>query len=162
MCLGLEMLRGAPIAVKSDVRVRRAGDSPDKASATTAAASSAGKKGKGRARDEPDLGLVEVETPTDVRVYIDARCPATVEWFEDMFCREGRAGHGVTLDAGGAFFLLSLPRRRTAGAGADSAFFVRAQVRRSSSSRLCLPSPTSRRTSTRHPRPPRHRRRVRR
>ncbi|GAA5834572.1 hypothetical protein JCM9279_004358 [Rhodotorula babjevae] len=101
MCLGLEMLRGAPIAVKSHVRIRRAGDSPDKAAASSSGTGSAGKKGKGRARDEPEVELVEVETPTDVRVYIDARCPATVEWFEDTFCRVGRAGYGVTLDAGG-------------------------------------------------------------
>ncbi|GAA5897540.1 hypothetical protein JCM8208_003299 [Rhodotorula glutinis] len=106
MCLGLEMLRGAPIAVKGHVRVRRAGDSPDKAASPAAAPGVAGKKGKARARDEPDLEIVEVETPTDVRVYVDARCPATVEWFEDSFCREGRAGYGVTLDAGGEEVIL--------------------------------------------------------
>lgn len=109
MCLGLEMLRGAPIAVKDSVRVRRqGGDSPDKP-ASTSSSSSAGKKGKARAREESEVECVEVETPTDVRVYVDGRCPETVEWFEDTFCRQGREGYGVKLDAGGAFLFF---RRR--------------------------------------------------
>ncbi|GAA6047864.1 hypothetical protein JCM3770_004680 [Rhodotorula araucariae] len=108
MCLGLEMLRGAPIAVKGAVRVRTSG-SP--AAAEKAPLSSAGRKGKVRARDGLDVEVVDVETPTDVRVYIDGRCPETVEWFEDAFCREGRDGCGVTLDAGGEEVILfaSLP-----------------------------------------------------
>ncbi|GAA5934264.1 hypothetical protein JCM3775_006953 [Rhodotorula graminis] len=108
MCLGLEMLRGSPIAIKGHVRVRKVGDSPDKAAASSslAAGGAAPKKGKARARDEDELELVDVEMPTDVRVYVDARCPATVEWFEDSFCREGRAGYGVTLDAGGEEVIL--------------------------------------------------------
>lgn len=96
MCLGLEMLRGAPIAVKSHIRVRRAGESP-------AAVEKTARKGKGRAKCEDELETVEVETPTDVRVYVDQRCPDTVEWLEDAFCREGREGCGVILDAGGTF-----------------------------------------------------------
>lgn len=46
-------------------------------------------------------GVVQVETPTDVRVYIDQRCPQTVEWFEKMFCVQGREGLGVKVDVGG-------------------------------------------------------------
>ncbi|BGP44906.1 hypothetical protein JCM10450v2_000721 [Rhodotorula kratochvilovae] len=108
MCLGLEMLRGAPIALKGDVRVRRGGSPAQGEKAPFVAA---GRKGKGRAREEPEVEIVDVETPTDVRVYIDARCPETVEWFEDAFCREGREGYGVKLDAGGEEVILfaSLP-----------------------------------------------------
>jgi hypothetical protein len=36
-----------------------------------------------------------VETPTDVRVYIDDRCPETVDWFQDKFCREGYYSRGA-------------------------------------------------------------------
>lgn len=96
MCLGLEMLRGAPITAKGDVRITndyKAGHERNKND----------RKGKGKAceaqRDSPEA--VEVETPTDVRVYIDDRCPETVDWFQDMFCREGRQGYGVRFDAGG-------------------------------------------------------------
>ena len=46
-------------------------------------------------------GVVQVETPTDVRVYVDPRCPQTVEWFEKMFCAQGREGLGIKLDVGG-------------------------------------------------------------
>lgn len=46
---------------------------------------------------------VEVETPTDVRVYIDPRCPETVDWFERTFCRASRRNCGVTIDVGGKF-----------------------------------------------------------
>ncbi|BGP36828.1 hypothetical protein JCM10449v2_000730 [Rhodotorula kratochvilovae] len=108
MCLGLEMLRGAPIALKGDVRVRRGGSPVQGEKAPFV---SAGRKGKGRAREDPEVEIVDVETPTDVRVYIDARCPETVEWLEDAFCREGREGYGVKLDAGGEEVILfaSLP-----------------------------------------------------
>lgn len=53
-------------------------------------------KGKEDARDE-----VVVETPTDLRVYIDPRCPVTVDWFETMFCTSGRERLGVRIDVGG-------------------------------------------------------------
>lgn len=71
MCLGLEMLRGG------DIRVV-----------------------------ETDLQVggecgLSVETPTDVRVYVDERCPESVGWFERTFCVEGRQGRGVKLDVGG-------------------------------------------------------------
>ncbi|GAA6005523.1 hypothetical protein JCM10207_005235 [Rhodosporidiobolus poonsookiae] len=93
MCLGLEMLRGADVKIKGEVGVKRKGtDSP------VSTVGAKGRKGKARAKDVDE---VEVETPTDVRVYIDERCPETVEWFEDMFCREGREGMGVKIDAGG-------------------------------------------------------------
>lgn len=99
MCLGLEMLRGAPITVKGEVRVRKKGESP---AVERKLPPSGAKKGKGRAKEE-EVQTVEVETPTDVRVYIDERCPETVDWFEDKFCREGSEGCGIKLDAGGAF-----------------------------------------------------------
>ncbi|GAA5853528.1 hypothetical protein JCM8547_002494 [Rhodosporidiobolus lusitaniae] len=95
MCLGLEMLRGADVEVKGEVGVRRKGeDNPSSA----VAGNGKGKKGKGKEKEESEQ--VEVETPTDVRVYLDQRCPDTVEWFEDMFCREGREGVGIRIDAG--------------------------------------------------------------
>lgn len=95
MCLGLEMLRGAPITVKGDVRIvdhnPRASELPSSAHP---------RKGKGKADDSP-VEQIAIEAPTDVRVYIDDRCPETVEWFQDKFCREGRQGYGVRLNAGG-------------------------------------------------------------
>ncbi|GAA5831479.1 hypothetical protein JCM11251_004038 [Rhodosporidiobolus azoricus] len=103
MCLGLEMLRGGDIRVKTsleapegEVVVRRKGEpSPAKYS------SEKKNKGKGKRKAEEEREELEVETPTDVRVYVDERCEGTVSWFEDMFCREGREGVGVRLDAGG-------------------------------------------------------------
>ncbi|GAA5870237.1 hypothetical protein JCM1840_001597 [Sporobolomyces johnsonii] len=99
MCLGLEMLRGSAIRVLGEVKVLRAGHGgeadvrlPDKVPDSA--------KGKGKAKDV-EVEAVKVETPTDVRVYVDERCPETVEWFEERFCREGREGWGVKVDAGG-------------------------------------------------------------
>ncbi|GAA5985923.1 hypothetical protein JCM11641_004829 [Rhodosporidiobolus odoratus] len=91
MCLGLEMLRSGDIKVKGEVGIKRKGDESPMPALT--------KKGKGKAKEEEER--IEVETPTDVRIYIDERCPETVEWFQDMFCREGREGMGIKLDAGG-------------------------------------------------------------
>ncbi|BGP29060.1 hypothetical protein JCM10296v2_000796 [Rhodotorula toruloides] len=102
MCLGLEMLRGAPVTVKGEVRVRRKGESPV---VERKLPSSGGKKGKGKAKEE-DVQTIEIETPTDVRVYIDQRCPETVDWFEDKFCREGSEGYGIKIDAGGEEVIL--------------------------------------------------------
>ncbi|BGP21856.1 hypothetical protein JCM10295v2_000731 [Rhodotorula toruloides] len=102
LCLGLEMLRGAAITVKGEVRVRRKGDAPV---AERKLPSSGGKKGKGKLKEE-EVQTTEVETPTDVRVYIDERCPETVDWFEDKFCREGNEGCGIKLDAGGEEVIL--------------------------------------------------------
>lgn len=48
-----------------------------------------------------EAGAVEVETPTDVRLYVDRRCAETVCWMEEMFCRAGAEGRGVRLDVGG-------------------------------------------------------------
>ena len=74
MCLGLEMLRGGDIRViDKDVRVCRS------------------EGGEG----------VQVETPTDVRVYVDERCPESVSWFEKIFCVKGREGKGVKVDVAG-------------------------------------------------------------
>ncbi|BGP04986.1 hypothetical protein JCM10049v2_000788 [Rhodotorula toruloides] len=102
MCLGLEMLRGAPITIKGEVKVRRKGESPV---AERKLPSSGGKKGKGKAKEE-EVQIIEVETPTDVRVYIDERCPETVDWLEDKFCREGSEGCGIRVDAGGEEVIL--------------------------------------------------------
>lgn len=72
------------------------------------------RKGKGKQRESPTLTTtttrrtVKVETPTDVRVYIDERCTDTVEWFEDRFCRRGGTDRGIELDAGGSVSSLSL------------------------------------------------------
>ncbi|GAA5979986.1 hypothetical protein JCM10908_001490 [Rhodotorula pacifica] len=111
MCLGLEMLRGAPITVKGDVRIVTAAAAGCTLSPTVAAQPGSGgnkdRKGKGKATQDPppraqdDVETIQVETPTDVRVYIDDRCPETVEWFQDKFCREGRQGLGLRFNAGG-------------------------------------------------------------
>jgi hypothetical protein len=72
MCLGLEMLRHGDLRILGSVSV-----------------------GKG-------AGMVEVETPTDVRVYVDQRCPETMDWFEKSFCTAAGVGKGVRIAAGGA------------------------------------------------------------
>ena len=99
MCLGLEMLRGAPITAKGDVHILT------DTAAQLPGSSSGGRdrKGKGKASEaqESAAEAIQVETPTDVRVYIDDRCPETVDWFQDKFCREGRRGYGVRFNAGG-------------------------------------------------------------
>lgn len=103
------------------------GESP----AAVRAGGGRGKKGKGKEERE----VIEVETPTDVRVYIDQRCPETVEWFEDMFCREGRERVGIRIDAGGSSYSLFdalAPFRRN--------LHVLAQARKLSSSHRTLPS----------------------
>ncbi|GAA5941907.1 hypothetical protein JCM1841_001051 [Sporobolomyces salmonicolor] len=119
MCLGLEMLRGAAIRVLGEVKVLRAdyGGEPD-ARLPEKVPSNA----KGKAK-EVEIETVRLETPTDVRVYVDERCPETVEWFEERFCREGKEGWGVKIDAGGATMSFSVftslrvetDRRRRAG-----------------------------------------------
>ncbi|KAM0749159.1 hypothetical protein T439DRAFT_327649 [Meredithblackwellia eburnea MCA 4105] len=54
---------------------------------------------------DPDVRIprTEIETPTDVRVYVDPRCPETVTWFEGRFCVEGveDVGRGVRIEVGG-------------------------------------------------------------
>ncbi|KAM0793097.1 hypothetical protein ACM66B_000578 [Microbotryomycetes sp. NB124-2] len=96
MCLGIEMQRGADLRITGEVQVTCQSSS----SSAPAAAS----------KDRP---TVEVETPTDVRVFIDPRCHDTVAWFEDMFCRQGREGLGVRLDVAGEDIVImaSLPVR---------------------------------------------------
>lgn len=86
MCLGLEMMRGGDLKVLGEVDIG------------CKWVETLGAKGKGKGKER-----VEVETPTDVRVYVDQRCPETVGWFEDTFCRDGRQGIGVRVDVGGAF-----------------------------------------------------------
>ena len=71
MCLGLEMMRHRDLKVIGSVDV-----------------------GSG-------MGCVQVDTPTDVRVYIDHRCPETVDWFEKTFCTAESAGKGLKVEAGG-------------------------------------------------------------
>lgn len=89
MCLGLEMLRGGDVHIRGEVDVRCEGLDLG--------------KGKGKAKVTSGKKL-EVEVPTDVRLYVDPRCPDTVSWFEDMFCRDGRQGIGLRLDVGGGLF----------------------------------------------------------
>lgn len=105
MCLGLEMLRGAPITAKGDVRIvtDTAAQLPRSGSGGGGGGGSRDRKGKGKASEtqESPAEAIQVETPTDVRVYIDDRCPETVDWLQDKFCREGRQGYGVRFNAGG-------------------------------------------------------------
>ena len=101
MCLGLEMLRGKDLNVVGEdrpfnVSVQAANNSSDSPEVET-------RKGKGKEKGKGNevVEEVRVETPTDVRVYIDQRCIETVEWFQDRFCREGGQSSGLRLDAGG-------------------------------------------------------------
>lgn len=86
MCLGLEMMRGGDLEVRGEVQFALQG------------ALARDSRGKSREDARED---VMVETPTDLRVYIDPRCPATVDWFETMFCSSGRERLGVRIDVGG-------------------------------------------------------------
>ncbi|ORY72729.1 hypothetical protein BCR35DRAFT_307503 [Leucosporidium creatinivorum] len=86
MCLGLEMTRGGDLKVLGEVWVASSAEAQEQ------------KRGKGKGKERE---TVQVETPTEVRVYVDPRCPETVGWFEDWFCREGSAGRGVRVDVGG-------------------------------------------------------------
>lgn len=104
--LGLMMMRNASLKILGEIKVARADEgAPSHAqsskSATKKGTASIARKGKGKNVDASPNGLVKVETPQDVRVYIDDRCPATCSWFQDMFCREGRQDCGVRLEMGG-------------------------------------------------------------
>lgn len=121
MCLGLEMMRNGTLTVLGQVRATRdqivtaGGESARKRSGSARKSSSTATKdrdnsvnSKGKQKEvignnllEEELQRVQVETPTDVRVYVDPRCPDTAGWFEDMFCREGRQEVGVRLEVGG-------------------------------------------------------------
>lgn len=68
------------------------------------------KRGKGKGKERE---TVQVETPTEVRVYVDPRCPETVGWFEDWFCREGSEGRGVRVDVGGTSLLTLFGQQRS-------------------------------------------------
>jgi len=96
------MLRGKDLPVVAEhkpfsVKVQAASDTAVDSSPEVERKASSARKGKGK----EVLEEVKVETPTDVRVYIDQRCPETVEWFQDRFCREGGQSSGLRLDAGG-------------------------------------------------------------
>lgn len=82
------MMRGANLKMSGRVKVRHqreeAGGSADIVT------------GRGE-------NVVLVETPTDVRVYLDPRCHNTVEWFETCFCTQENIGTGIKVDAGGTF-----------------------------------------------------------
>ncbi|KAK4054781.1 hypothetical protein OIV83_000705 [Microbotryomycetes sp. JL201] len=97
MCLGIEMQRGADLRVLGEVTCR-------------SSAIAASRQHQPQQQERP---TVEVETPTDVRVFVDPRCHDTVSWFEDMFCREGREGLGVRLDIAGedVVIMAQLPPR---------------------------------------------------
>lgn len=47
-------------------------------------------------------GRIQVETPKDIRIYLDERCQDTVEWFGKMFAESKEAeGYGLKLNVGG-------------------------------------------------------------
>lgn len=83
-------MRSAHLRVLGDVYVTHP---------SSAASASSVERAKGKARAE--LSEIVVETPTDVRVYIDQRCPETVNWFEKSFCDSERRGMGIRLEVGG-------------------------------------------------------------
>lgn len=96
ICLGIEMLRSANLKVLGDVYVTHSATSST-TSPVIPTTTNGNKKGKIRS----ELNEIIVETPTDVRVYIDQRCPETVNWFEKSFCTSERQGIGIRLEVGG-------------------------------------------------------------
>ncbi|GAA5986420.1 hypothetical protein JCM5350_002915 [Sporobolomyces pararoseus] len=113
MCLGLEMLRGKDLylldnnddsslegSVLVQHVVRPTDSTPYSSPEIDRKKLTSTRKGKGKELVENE-SVLKVETPTDVRVYIDERCSETVEWFQDTFCRQGCQGRGIRLDAGG-------------------------------------------------------------
>lgn len=84
VCLALEMLRSADIQLLEPQHITHASLSVSEAKSDA----------------------VAVETATDVRVYVDERCQASMQWFERAFCAEGRAGIGMRLEVGGEEFLI--------------------------------------------------------
>lgn len=89
LCLGLEMMRGGNIKVLGEIKVKFKG----KENQSTLV------------EQEEEESLIEVETPSDVRVYIDKRCPETVDWFESIYCKNKLNKIGIKLDVGGKFIL---------------------------------------------------------
>ncbi|KAK4058188.1 hypothetical protein OIO90_000927 [Microbotryomycetes sp. JL221] len=112
MCLGLEMLRGADLKIKNQVKVT-CSTIPDNARPSSSGSSSKSKTLNENIKTTSTCPVVDVETPTDVRLYVDPRCPDSVAWFQDMFCREGRQGLGFKLDVGGDEIVMfaSLPSK---------------------------------------------------
>lgn len=94
LCLGLEMMKGQDLKVLGQVYVNAPND-PSTANARHQAL----QQSKGKMRME--LEEVRVETPTDVRVYVDQRCSETVNWLEKAFCDSDRLGIGMRLDLAG-------------------------------------------------------------
>ncbi|SCV68863.1 BQ2448_984 [Microbotryum intermedium] len=115
LCLGLEMMRGSDIKlVTSNLKAipKALARSPVLCRTTSGQV----EKGKGKQQVE----TVIVDTPTDVRIYIDPRCSETTAWFQDTFCRAGCEGNAVRLDAGGEeviVFAPSLPDSSHNGSG---------------------------------------------
>ncbi|GAA5962058.1 hypothetical protein JCM3765_005506 [Sporobolomyces pararoseus] len=114
MCLGLEMLRGKDLYLLDNdncqtLPVQHVQQPSDSDAPSTSpeieSRTKTSKKGKGKELENDSssssLSILKIETPTDVRVYIDERCRETVEWFQDTFCRQGCQGKGIRLDAGG-------------------------------------------------------------
>ena len=90
MCLGLEMLRGGDIKALGSIPI------------TSLAHSVSHDDGRTDTPRECDgKERFPVETPTDVRVYVDERCEDTVTWFERSFCTRAKEGTGVRIEVGG-------------------------------------------------------------
>lgn len=122
MCLGLEMLRGKDLylldnnddsSLEGSVLVQHVvqptDSTPSSSPEIDRRKTTSTRKGKGKELVENE-SVLKVETPTDVRVYIDERCSETVEWFQDTFCRQGCQGRGIRLDAGGELSFSFLSR----------------------------------------------------
>ncbi|SCZ90991.1 BZ3500_MvSof-1268-A1-R1_Chr1-3g02454 [Microbotryum saponariae] len=119
LCLGLEMMRGSDIKlVTSDLKAIPKALAPSPVLFRTGS----GHPDKGKAKEQVET--VIVDTPTDLRIYIDPRCPETTTWFQDIFCRAGCEGSAVRLDAGGEEVIVFAPNLPTLGSsqnGPDSA-----------------------------------------
>ena len=103
--MGIEMMRGADIRIGHQVKVTCQTNSPLKTSSSSSNA-------RVDVQAANKIESVDVEMPADVKLYIDPRCPDTIAWFEDMFCRQGRQGIGIRLDVGGQLSLESFIKDR--------------------------------------------------
>ncbi|KDE08227.1 hypothetical protein MVLG_01494 [Microbotryum lychnidis-dioicae p1A1 Lamole] len=110
LCLGLEMMRGSDIKlVTSNLKAIPRALAPSPVLFRTGT----GQPDKGKTKEQVET--VIVDTPTDLRIYIDPRCPETTTWFQDTFCRAGCEGSAVRLDAGGEEVIVFAPNLPTLG-----------------------------------------------